>query len=1511
MIVRPVQQCLLVLLVALAAFVAEAADVAGLQRGTALSTGNGTVTVTLPQAVDPARAVLFFSTRHDSDRPPGSMLRGRLATSTTVTFDRVSNQTSNIDINWTVVEFASGVNVQRGSFNMSSTTNNVPLSQSVGDVSQAFVLWSKSPGASDPTYSQDDPIGGRVLDSNTLQFSVVSANGNHVVDYQVVEFTNPGQVLVQSGVSQMSNGAAALDVNLATAVNPSSALVLAGYTSNDTGNQISRRMLNSELVDGSTVRFSRERTGIGIQDVIWQVVEFRDGTSVQQGLETFSSGEAVRSVALANTIDPAASVAFSGMQPVGGLNMGSSSYQSNDIPGTGSFTFDLSAGRLDIQRSNASSTSSVGWSVVTFASLSPVLDLRMDELSWSGAPGEVVDSASGFNATALDGADTAGDTPALTGNPGTCRYGVFDGSNDHVLVPDDPALNGTNALTYSAWIYPRTWSGVRQIMAKSVHGGGSGRAQMGIFSESGQFTLRAETSAGRRDLRVTLPALDAWSHVAGVFTGDELRLYINGALAGSISFAASTLISTTDPLAISKQVGTSQDFFDGYIDEVRVYTQALAQSDVLQVISETHPCPAAPVGEWHLDEFGWNGIPGEVLDYSGNDYNGVATNVITRLGLVCSAADMVADGTTDYLTLDHNAFDGLDDFTIAVWYRGVQTGRMVIVSGARAGEIDELIFSFDNIGRFRPYLLGTASGRISAPGARDGDWHFLVWTREGANNCLYMDDLLMGCTTLPIGPVNIDPGGLIIGQEQGSLGGGLIASRGVQGDLDELLLFDSVLTAAELAQIRANNLAGLDWDGSERSCPITGAAGFVLNHDNAGINCLDEPVTVSAVDFASVLVESYVSEITLQTSTGSGNWSLLTGAGAFSDATPDDGRATYLFSGADNGSATFALNYPEGAAQVDVDVFQSDDITVRDNEAEGDLQFAPSGFTLTGSMLSNPPSAPISNPVNTQVAGVSFPLHIAAYGVTDDDPQCGVIESYAGARNLKFSMTHQNPGSGSRVAVVDGQSATTSPASATPQLVTFVAGQAQVAVNYKDVGEISLRVDDDVSFPATLSGGTNSFVVKPAGLVVSRIESSGGQPNPAAATMNSDRFVPAGQAFVVEVSALDADDEVTPNFGLEIPAESVVVSSPGLVAPAGGRHGSGDDVNNGASFSLTAAPGVLRNNSVNFDEIGIISLDPVVADGDYLGTGPVLGTNSGNVGRFYPDSFELSDELVSSACGSFSYMSQPGIRMRYRILALNTAGDLTTNYDSLDLSVATASVELLVENNDDGIDRSVRLSGAASDWDDGEYLVDTTSLSFNRLAAPDGPFEELQFALRVTDPVDPIGLMNLDVNTATSGDCTLVGDCDARAIAAAERLRYGRLLVLPAFGPEDLNLNVGLEAQSYSGGVFRTNADDSCSLYSSGRTSLATFTGNLNSGETSVLSPVPDTSLLAGGADPDAPLTLAAPGTGNTGSVELLLDVNAWLEYDWQGSGDEDPSGVATFGRYRGHDRIIFWREGR
>ena len=91
----------------------------------------------------------------------------------------------------------------------------------------------------------------------------------------------------------------------------------------------------------------------------------------------------------------------------------------------------------------------------------------------------------------------------------------------------------------------------------------------------------------------------------------------------------------------------------------------------------------------------------------------------------------------------------------------------------------------------------------------------------------------------------------------------------------------------------------------------------------------------------------------LDTQSGRGSWQLVTGGGSLTDATSNDGIATYNWPLTES-QAVFSLSYPEGTPVIDVDVFQQNDPGIRDSDAEGNLEFSASGFTVTAS----PPSEP-------------------------------------------------------------------------------------------------------------------------------------------------------------------------------------------------------------------------------------------------------------------------------------------------------------------------------------------------------------------------------------------------------------------------------------------------------------------------------------------------------------------------------------------------------------------------
>jgi len=89
---------------------------------------------------------------------------------------------------------------------------------------------------------------------------------------------------------------------------------------------------------------------------------------------------------------------------------------------------------------------------------------------------------------------------------------------------------------------------------------------------------------------------------------------------------------------------------------------------------------------------------------------------------------------------------------------------------------------------------------------------------------------------------------------------------------------------------------------------------FVITTDNIGIFCVDETITITAVDTdGNSPFTTYDQQITLDTGTTFGDWIYDSGGtpGNFT-AGPGDGTATYLFDSSDGGDVTFRLDYTSG-----------------------------------------------------------------------------------------------------------------------------------------------------------------------------------------------------------------------------------------------------------------------------------------------------------------------------------------------------------------------------------------------------------------------------------------------------------------------------------------------------------------------------------------------------------------------------------------------------------------------
>ncbi|MDD5180526.1 MAG: LamG domain-containing protein, partial [Gallionellaceae bacterium] len=248
-------------------------------------------------------------------------------------------------------------------------------------------------------------------------------------------------------------------------------------------------------------------------------------------------------------------------------------------------------------------------------------EYRMDEASWNGTAGEVVDSSgSGNHAQAFNSASTAGTTPAIATNPGTCRYGVFDnGGTITQGYVQTPLPDLTTDFTFAAWIRTtnNAATGQRILIDDQNNTGGYGLSLGDGAAGILRFYSRGITPV-ILDSTYTI-ANNTWYFVAAVadITNKKRTLYVfdtAGALLNSTTEAAWTggaWGTDAGPVSIGGEVnGPPQTespatfHFRGNLDEVRVYQKVLSQTALAAIAAQTHACPIVTADHFAISHSG-------------------------------------------------------------------------------------------------------------------------------------------------------------------------------------------------------------------------------------------------------------------------------------------------------------------------------------------------------------------------------------------------------------------------------------------------------------------------------------------------------------------------------------------------------------------------------------------------------------------------------------------------------------------------------------------------------------------------------------------------------------------------------------------------------------------------------------------------------------------------------------------------------------------------------------------
>lgn len=958
-----------------------------------------------------------------------------------------------------------------------------------------------------------------------------------------------------------------------------------------------------------------------------------------------------------------------------------------------------------------------------------------------------------------------------------------------------------------------------------------------------------------------------------------------------------------------------------------------------------------------MDEATWTG--GVVPDSSGLGHNGTVLGSAAPTGYppasppssaipgnpgTCGAG-RVPSGTTHGVNtgIDVNASLG-NAGSISFWFNSSSawndgTDRMLFDASNNLGSSGNTDKHF--------YLVKRSDGRLLFAVEDNSDtnstaetpaftfaantWHHIaaIWNLGADRVYIYVDGNLAATATTNVSGTLANTTTLYLGARRQTGITGTPAAytpNSANGYFDEVYFYSGALGAAQVVQLRDN----------------THSCGTLVSHyaisyplGSTGVTCEAMAVRVTAHDASHTAVAPPgATQITLSTLPSTDGWAIKSGVGVF--VAPNK----YVFSGNEN-HAEFWLTRltPTAAPHIDIDVTDGSKTDLDGNATEDvKAQFADTGFLISDS---NGNSITINHQIAGKLSNVApneQSLFLRAVKKSDNSKAC--VAALQGTTPVKWAYECIDP------SACQSSNQLTLNAAASSGIVgnnsgnvlgytdvnmAFDAnGYAPFSFKYADVGRLKLHAHKSLpanigtppSAAATLISVSNDFVVKPARFALTNIASTAtpSTTNPAATDQNGGKFVKAGEAFTIKVTAVNTDGFPTPAYGKEATPESVKLTH-ALVQPSGGVAG---------TFSGTFSAftnGEATGTAFRWDEVGIISLTPSVVDGNYLGAGDVSGTAADYVGRFYPDRFAVTDAalvnrsaLACSPVSTFSYMGE-GMSLTQVLTAKNVAGGTTQNYAGVFAKIdgTDATKWTLVGNGGIGLggvngpteltSRLGIIGTPSATWLAGAATF-AAQVMLNRAAAPDGPFDALTLGIAPRD-TDEVTLPASDLNL----DADLSGSPERRQVAST-MVRYGRVRLNNAHGSEMLALPVPVRVEYFNGNAgFVTNTADNCTTFA-----LIPQTNNTPTSFThgDLLISNPQVNMTVGASVPafapvpvlggSSTIRLSAPGAGKNGSIDLRLTVPDYLQFPWAG-GNFNPAARATFGVFKGNNQFIYMRE--
>lgn len=156
---------------------------------------------------------------------------------------------------------------------------------------------------------------------------------------------------------------------------------------------------------------------------------------------------------------------------------------------------------------------------------------------------------------------------------------LFSGDNGRIKIPHALGQTSALAMTIEAWIYPTAFkkniydgtviSKEESLKGYSLTVGATGQAAFSVYEKTQKQAIAP----------VGTLVLNKWQHLAGVYDGTSIKLYVDGKLVATTT--TGTMNVSTNILCFGQTSNGSADrSFIGGIDEIRIWGKALTQQEI-------------------------------------------------------------------------------------------------------------------------------------------------------------------------------------------------------------------------------------------------------------------------------------------------------------------------------------------------------------------------------------------------------------------------------------------------------------------------------------------------------------------------------------------------------------------------------------------------------------------------------------------------------------------------------------------------------------------------------------------------------------------------------------------------------------------------------------------------------------------------------------------------------------------------------------------------------------------